>query len=87
MELEGGWRVTRERGLLPPRVEKRIGPRAGWTLWFGVPVGRFLRDGSTLRYQLWPVRDELRPDGDGWRGRGLLFGLEFCRFRLEPLRR
>lgn len=79
--------MRREAGLLPPGVTKRIGQRRGWTLWGGVPVGRFrVEGGRLLRYVGWPVRDELVPRSDGsWEGRGLLLGFEFCRFRLEPL--
>lgn len=84
MNVEGSWKVKREAGLLPPFVRKRIGPDAGWTLWFGVPVGKFIRAGDTLRYRLWPVRDELREENGEIHGRGLLLGREFCRFRLEP---
>lgn len=83
--LEGRWRVRREAGLLPPFVKKKISDGGGWTYWFGLPVGRFVRDGATLRYRLWPIRDELRAGPDGFHGRGLLFGREFCRFRLDPL--
>jgi hypothetical protein len=39
--------------------------------------------GRTLDYALWPVRDELvEVDRGEWLGRGLIFGREFCRFRL-----
>jgi hypothetical protein len=39
--------------------------------------------GRTLNYAVWPVRDELVEGEDGeWLGRGLIFGREFCRFRL-----
>ena len=85
MELRGRWRVRREAGVLPPFVKKRIGDGSGWTLWFGVPVGRFRVEDDALDYRLWPVRDELHEEGGEIHGRGLLFGREFCRFRLDPV--
>jgi hypothetical protein len=66
-------------------VSKRISGGAGWTKLLGIPVARFRVEGTTLVYQLLPVRDELRPEADGtWSGRGLVFGMEFCRFSLNP---
>jgi hypothetical protein len=82
--LDGRWRVEREAGLLPPfGLTKAIAGDRGWTRAAGVPVASFDVDGTTLVYRLWPLRDELtaRPDGS-WDGRGLIFGREFCRFRL-----
>jgi hypothetical protein len=40
---------------------------------------------GTLDYMWLPLRDEIRdmPDGS-WRGRGLLLGREYCRFRMVP---
>jgi hypothetical protein len=82
--LDGRWRVVRESGLLPPAVTKEITGGKGWTLVAGVPVAPFRVEGTTLRYLLVPVRDELEPRCEGgWSGRGLLVGREFCRFRLE----
>lgn len=84
-DLEGRWRVRREGGLLPPGVTKHIGRSEGLTLLARVPLGAFRVDGTTLRYKLWPIRDELTRGADGrWHGRGLLFGIPFCRFRLDP---
>jgi hypothetical protein len=83
--LEGTWRVERISGfLLPAGVTKRIKDGHGWTLVAGVPAAPFRVQGETLFYRGWPVRDELEPDAGFWRGRGLLFGREFCRFRLVP---
>lgn len=83
-DLSGSWRVRREAGLLPPGVTKRIGDDRGLTLLGGLPFGAFRVEGTTLRYKLWPIRDELERDRSGtWHGRGLLFGVPFCRFRLE----
>ncbi|MBF5043897.1 hypothetical protein FGE12_15965 [Aggregicoccus sp. 17bor-14] len=91
--LEGRWYVRRVSGLLPPGVTKRIGVGSGWTLLLGLPVAPFRVLGAqgapsadrVLRYRVLPIRDELSPRADGsWEGRGLLLGLEFCRFRLEP---
>jgi hypothetical protein len=83
--LEGNWRVERVSGfLLPVGATKRIENGVGWTLVAGIPVARFRVVGATLVYRGWPVRDELEPDASFWRGRGLIFGREFCRFRLVP---
>ena len=82
--LEGTWRVERVSGLLPPLgLSKRIAGGRGWTLAAGLPVAAFRLEGTALVYRLWPIRDELEPAGDtSWNGRGLVFGREFCRFRL-----
>jgi hypothetical protein len=84
--LEGTWRVERVGGFLPPfGLTKRIRDGRGWTLAAGVPVAPFRVAGTTLVYRGWPIRDELAPAAAGtWRGRGLLLGREFCRFRLVP---
>jgi hypothetical protein len=83
-EFTGRWRVERVSGLLPPvGLRKRIGPRSGSTRLGLLPLARFRVGGRTLDYVGWPLRDELRQGEDGeWLGRGLLFGREFCRFRL-----
>jgi hypothetical protein len=87
--LDGEWRIERESGALPPfGLSKRIFGDGGWTLVGGVPAARFRvrrREGESARldYVGWPVVDELTPREDGtWAGRGLMFGREFCRFRL-----
>jgi hypothetical protein len=82
--LDGCWRIEREAGALPPfGLSKRIAGEHGWTLVGGVPAAYFRVRGHTLDYVGWPVRDELHQREDGsWDGRGLLFGREFCRFRL-----
>lgn len=82
----GRWRVERVSGLLPPGgLRKRIGRDGGSTRIGPVPVAPFRVRGRTLDYLLLPVRDELEPTSGGvWEGRGLLFGREFCRFRLVP---
>ena len=83
-ELVGHWRVERMNELLLPRgLRKHIGLRAGSTRLGPFPLGRFRVRGRTLDYALWPVRDELMPVAGGeWLGHGLVFGREFCRFRL-----
>lgn len=87
--LDGTWRVVRRSGLLPPLgVSKSISRGAGVTRLFGIPVAPFAVRGSQLRYRCLPVVDVLSPRADGdWDGRGLLFGVEFCRFRLVRSRR
>jgi hypothetical protein len=84
LELEGDWLVRRVSGLLPPRgLSKRIGGRSGSTRLGRLPLAPFRVDDGALVYRWLPVRDELTPLGDGtWAGRGLVFGREFCRFRL-----
>jgi hypothetical protein len=81
---EGSWRVEWEAGLLPPKgVSKRIWSDRGYSALFGIPVAWFRLAGGRLRYLGLPIVDELSelPDGS-WSGRGLLFGREFCRFRM-----
>ena len=83
-ELAGSWRVERIGGLLPPAgVRKRIGRTGGSTRLGPLPMGFFRVRGRTLDYAGWPIRDELSPaPGGEWVGRGLVFGREFCTFRL-----
>jgi hypothetical protein len=82
-EISGRWRVERVGGLLPPGLRKRIGPAGGSTSLGPLPLAVFRIRGRTLEYRLLPIRDELTAAGDGtWLGRGLVFGREFCRFRL-----
>ena len=87
--LDGRWRVHRVSGVLPPfGVRKRIQQGRGWTLLGPIPVASFDVRGATLVYRHLPVRDELERQADGtWLGRGLLWGREFCRFRLVEPRR
>jgi hypothetical protein len=87
--LDGVWRVERVSGVLPPvGLSKRIFGDGGWTLLGGVPTSYFrVRARGVGRAELdyvgLPVTDELTPRDDGsWGGRGLMFGREFCRFRL-----
>jgi hypothetical protein len=83
-DVSGRWRVERVDGLLPPAgLRKRIGRGSGSTRLGPLPLALFRVYGRTLDYRLLPIRDELTPADDGtWLGRGLLFGREFCRFRL-----
>jgi hypothetical protein len=84
--LDGDWRVERESGLLPPGgVSKRIRGAVGVTRVLGIPVAPFRVVGDSLKYFVLPIRDELFLDEErNIRGRGLLWGLEFCRFKLVP---
>jgi len=86
--LSGTFRVRRLSGLLPPfGVTKRIDGATGMTYLFGIPVGKFRVIGRRFVYRWWPIVDEIDgDDGDGYRGRGRLFGLlTFCHFRLDRL--
>ena len=86
MAVTGTYRVERRSGLLPPwGIGKRIQGDRGVTTVFGVPVASFTRVGNTLIYDWLPVRDRLEREPDGsWTGRGIVAGIEFCRFRLVP---
>jgi hypothetical protein len=81
-DLTGEWRVERSSGVLPPGLRKHISADGGSTRLGRLPLAFFRVRGSTLDYVGWPVRDELQQTSDGWVGRGLLLGREFCRFRL-----
>lgn len=83
-ELGGRWRVKRIGGLLPPfGLRKVIRREGGWTALGPIPLAPFRVDGRTLDYAVWPLQDQLvERQGDEWVGRGLIFGREFCRFRL-----
>lgn len=90
-ELIGDFRVQRTAGLLPPlHFSKRIGANGhGRTSVLGLPLFPFRVSRVTapfaacvLRYTALPIQDELQLTDAGWVGRGLVFGREFCRFRL-----
>lgn len=86
MTLQGSWKVRRLAGLLPPGVTKEIDGHRGRTRLFGVHVGAFHVDGGRLVYDVWPIVDLVEPDperADAFVGRGTVFGISFCRFRLE----
>ena len=92
--LVGHFRVARTAGLLPPlHFTKRIGAGGrGVTAVLGLPLFPFrvialAPDRVELRYVALPIRDELSRTADGWRGRGLLWGREFCQFALTPSER
>jgi hypothetical protein len=86
-ELDGVWTVRRLGGALPPLagVTKHVGGERGETR-----VGPLVRmpfevRGLELRYRapLAMFVDVLEPDGDGYRGRALVFGREYGRFELR----
>ena len=87
-ELDGVWTVKRTGGALPPLVgvSKRIGGGSGETRVAGAVGIPFDVDGLTLRYRfpLTGFVDVLEPDGDGFKGRATLFGVEYGRFELRP---
>ena len=86
MTLQGSWKVRRLAGLLPPGVTKEIDGDRGRTRLFGVHFGAFHVDGGRLVYDFWPIVDLVEPDPDragAFVGRGTVFGISFCRFRLE----
>jgi hypothetical protein len=88
--LVGRWLVRREAGLLPGLGLSKVihSNGRGVTCIARVPLLPFvihmrpLGASAELRYRLFPLRDELVPDVDGWMGRGFFAGWEFCRFRL-----
>ena len=87
-ELDGLWAVQRESGLLPPLmgVRKVITGDHGWTT-VGPARAAFDVVGRELRYRQ-PLRgfvDVLEQDDGGWKGRSLLAGREYGRFRLVAL--
>ncbi len=83
--LEGSWKVRRVSGLLPPGVTKEIQGDHGRTLLFGRHFGSFRIDGPRFVYLFWPIVDLLEPPvlDQPVMGRGTIFGVTFCRFRLE----
>jgi len=87
-DLDGEWRVRRESGLLPPMfgVRKVVAGDHGWTTLGPVRAG-FDVVGNELRYRgaLRGFVDVLERDGNEWRGRALLRGREYGRFRLMPI--
>lgn len=85
--LDGRWDVERVSGILPPlRIGKSIAGNAGVTTLFGHRFARFRIEQSTLVYVALPLRDTVRPCGDGtWIGEGRALGVRYCRFRLRPV--
>ena len=78
--------MRRLSGLLPPGVTKEIAGGRGRTLLFGVHFGAFRVEAGRLVYSFWPIVDVIEPAPDGadaFVGRGTVFGVTFCRFRLE----
>ena len=89
-ELDGVWEVRRTGGLLPPLVgvRKRISGSRGETRVGDVAGVPFDVVGLELRYRA-PFHgfvDVLTRSGDGWSGRATVFGREFGRFELIPIR-
>lgn len=88
--LVGKFWVQRTAGFLPLRFSKRIYANGrGVTALRGLALFPFRVCVTSpraveLRYVLLPVRDEIVRSKTGWEGRGLVFGLEFCRFTLYP---
>jgi hypothetical protein len=77
--LDGEWNVHPL-----PGVRKRIAGERGETIVAGVVRFRFDVRGLELHYRL-PLRglvDVLEPDGDGFRGRAMLFGRSLGTFHL-----
>jgi hypothetical protein len=84
-DLDGEWRVRRESWFLPPMfgVRKVVAGDHGWTMLGPVRAG-FDVVGNELRYRgvLSGLIDVLERDGNEWKGRALLRGREYGRFRL-----
>lgn len=85
-EIKGHFKVRRVSGLLPPfGLSKRIDVDHGVTRILSVPLMPFRVVGQELRYIVLPIRDRLEPQSDGsYLGEAFVFGIRFCRFRLEP---
>jgi ferritin-like metal-binding protein YciE len=85
-ELDGVWEVTRRSGALPPLwgVRKQITGSSGRTLVGSVGV-RFDVRGRELHYRapLKGVVDVLEPEGEGFKGRTMLFAREIGAFELR----
>ena len=88
-DLDGVWRVHRESGLLPPMVGvgKIVTGGQGSTR-FGPLRAGFDVVGDELRYRgvFKGFVDVVERDGDGWKGRALVRGREYGRFRLSRSR-
>jgi len=71
--------------MLPPGVTKEIHGDRGRTLLFGLHFGAFRIDGPRFVYLFWPIVDVLEAPAPNEPvvGRGTIFGVTFCRFRLE----
>ena len=86
-ELDGGWKVERVSGFLPPLVgvRKEIEGSRGRTT-VGPLRAPFDVVGRELRYTgpFTGFVDVLEPDGTGWAGRAIYRGREYGRFRLTP---
>jgi ferritin-like metal-binding protein YciE len=88
--LDGIWEVRRTGGFLPPMfgVRKRIDGSRGETRVGDVAGVPFEVVGLELHYRA-PFKgfvDVLTPNGDGWSGRATVFGREFGRFEMTPIR-
>jgi ferritin-like metal-binding protein YciE len=87
-ELDGTWDVRRVGGALPPLigVRKRISGTRGQTLLGPVPVEFEVR-GRKLEYRapVLGVVDVVEPEGEGFRGRTLLFGQEIGQFEMRRM--
>ena len=86
-ELDGDWDLRRLSGVLPPlgAICKRIEGDRGETVLpggVGLPFAVVVRE---LRYRppLAMFVDVLEPDGDGWHGRGTVFGRTIGEFRMS----
>jgi ferritin-like metal-binding protein YciE len=88
--LDGVWEVRRTGGLLPPLfgVRKRIMGSRGETRVGDVAGVPFDVVGLELHYRA-PFNgfvDVLTANGDGWSGRATVFGREYGRFEMTPIR-
>jgi hypothetical protein len=86
-QLDGTWTVERTGGLLPPMVgvRKTIEGGRGHTRIGSIPAAPFDVRGLELHYRglFACLVDVLEPEGDGFRGRALLFGRELGQFRMR----
>ncbi len=86
-ELDGVWRVRRTGGALPPLVgvTKRIHGERGETRVGNAPGAPFDVRGLDLHYRgaFALLVDRLEPDGEGFRGRATLRGIEYGTFEMR----
>jgi ferritin-like metal-binding protein YciE len=86
-ELDGVWEVRRTGGALPPlyACRKRIAGDRGETTFGRAPAMPFQVRGRELHYRgpFAALVDKLEPDGNGFRGRATLKGIQIGTFEMR----